>query len=93
MQRKALKKVFRKPPTFLSRSFNSLTGNNIENVFGMSLGSEPHHGNVAVSASERQVATTTPERSGGEVSGYKEVRKQHEAVKKRLCTISEKRPK
>ena len=55
----------------------------------MSLRSEYHHGNVAVSASGRQVVTTTPERSGGEVSGYKEVLKQHESVKKCLDRISE----
>ena len=50
----------------------------------MSSGSESHHGNVAGSVSESQVVTTAPERSGGEVSGYKEVLKQDDSVKKCL---------
>ena len=80
-----------KPITFLFGSLKRVpTGYNLENVFGMSLRSESHRGNVLVSVSERPAATTTAEKSGGEIPGYKEVLKKHESVKKRPDPISEK---
>ena len=54
----------------------------------MSLRGESHHGNVAVSASERPAETTHAERPGGEISAYREVLKHHESVKKRIGPIS-----
>ena len=79
-----------KPITFLFRSFKRvLAGYNLENVFRMSSRSGSHHGNVVVSLSERPAVSTHTERSGGEISGYEEVLKQHEAVEKLLGPISE----
>ena len=55
----------------------------------MSLRSESHRGNVVVSVSELPAETSPAEKPGGEIPGYKEVLKHHEAVKKCLDPISE----
>ena len=53
----------------------------------MSLKSEPHHGNVIVSVSERPLEVKTVPKTGNEVSGYESVLKHHQAVKKSLGPI------
>ena len=55
----------------------------------MSSGGESHRGNGAVSASGLQAVTATPGKSGCEISGYEEVLKQHESIKKCIDPISE----
>ena len=53
----------------------------------MSLGSESHRGNVVVSAPERPLEITTPQRSGDDVAGYKAVLGKHEAFKESLPPV------
>ena len=55
----------------------------------MSLRSEPHRGNVTVSASERPAGIKTVRESENEVSRYESVLKQHQAVKKSLDPIDQ----
>ena len=58
----------------------------------MSVVSETHRGNVSISASESPVVIPNQERSPGEISGYKEVLKKHEAMKMSRPNLG-KRPK